>query len=181
MEINELVSLIADLLKEFDLTRPVHKHFKPGIGPFGEPQLIKELSKLLKSKGHLAYTKRIPDLSIDNEWALEFKIVRPFGDNGKEAENWSINLLHPYAGNTSAIGDAIKLIKEVCMKKKAVFAIGYEHETAKISLNPLLDSFELIAKYMRLPLGPRIEEQRNNLVHPEHQVIRCVAWEILNN
>lgn len=182
MNLNDVVRVIADLLKDFDASKPVHKHFKPGIGPFGEPQLVKEISKLLERKGHQARTRRVPDLVIDNEWALEFKIIRPFGDNGREAENWSVNLLHPYAGNTSAIGDAIKLIKEVYMSKKAIFVIGYEHESAKISLNPLLDSFEVIAKsIMKLSLGQRIEEKRNNLVHPEHQVIRCIAWEILNN
>jgi len=42
--------------------------------------------------------------------ALEFKIARPFGDNGKEAENWSVNLPHPYAGNVSVIGDCLKLL-----------------------------------------------------------------------
>jgi hypothetical protein len=37
-------------------------------------------------------TKRTPDLLIPGAWALEFKLARPFGDNGKEAENWSVNL-----------------------------------------------------------------------------------------
>ena len=36
-----LVGQIADLLKEYDRERPVHKTFQPGIGPFGEPQLVK--------------------------------------------------------------------------------------------------------------------------------------------
>src|SRR6058998_405930 len=35
----------------------------------------------------------------------------PFGDNGKEAENWSVNLLHPYEGNVSTIGDCCKLAR----------------------------------------------------------------------
>jgi len=182
MNLKEVVVLIADLLKDFDSSKPAHKNFQPGIGPFGEPQLIKEISILLKNKNHSARTRRVPDLTIDNEWALEFKIVRPFGDNGKEAENWSVNLLHPYQGNVSAIGDVIKLIDEVNIRKKAVFVIGYEHKPPKISLDPLLYSFELIAKsVMNLPLGQRIEEKRDNLVHPVHQIVRCIAWEILEN
>lgn len=43
----------------------------------------------------------MPDVLVPNRWALEFKIVRPFGDNGIEAERWSQNLLHPYPGNVS--------------------------------------------------------------------------------
>ncbi len=180
MELNELVRLIADTLKEFDLSRPVFKTFKPGIGPYGEPQLIKKLSELLTDKGYSSHTGRTPDLTFGDEWALEFKIVRPYGDNGKEAENWSVNLLHPYSGNISAIGDAFKLINYPKNIRKAIFVIGYEHQQAKISLDPLFSSFELIAKSVcKLPLSSRVEERRENLVHPEHQVVRCISWEIL--
>jgi len=182
MEARELVILIADELKEFDSTRPVFKDFNPGIGPFGEPQLIQNLARLLVNRGHKASTARTPDLMIDQEWALEFKIVRPFGDNGKEAEDWSVNLLHPYRGNVSAIGDAFKLIDYKGNLRKAVFVIGFEHNPSKISLDPLFDSFELIAKSVcKLSLGKKIEERRDNLVHPIHQVVRCVFWEVLKD
>ena len=180
MELQEIVTSVANLLKEFDSSKPVHKNFKPGIGPFGEPQLIKEISRLLNEKGISASIHRTPDLVINDEWAVEFKIVRPFGDNGREAEDWSVNLLHPYEGNASAIGDALKLISRAHIKRKAVFVIGYEHEPPKISLDPSLEAFELIAKsIVKIPIGARIEERRNNLVHPVHQTIRCIAWEIL--
>ena len=179
MELNEVVELTADLLKDFDSSRPVFKNFKPGIGPFGEPQLVKIISELLTNDGHPASTARTPDLMIKNDWALEFKIARPFGDNGKEAENWSVNLLHPYGGNISSIGDALKLIRYETSAKKAIFVIGYEHKQPVISLDPLFSSFELIARSVcNVPLGNRVEERRGDLVHPIHQVVRCLAWEI---
>ena len=59
--------------------------------------------------------------------ALEIKLVRPFGDNGKPAENWSVNLLHPYAGNASAIGDCLRLEAWEGLERRACVAIGYEH------------------------------------------------------
>jgi hypothetical protein len=64
MELNTLVKLIADTLKEFDSTKPrqAGKNFKAGIGPYGEPQLIKKLSELLKQKGYPCQTARTPDL-----------------------------------------------------------------------------------------------------------------------
>ena len=181
LELKELVGLIADTLKEFDSSKPKFKNFSPGIGPYGEPQLIRELSLLLSKKGYPSTISRTPDLLFNNEWAIEFKIVRPYGDNGKEAENWSVNLLHPYKGNISVIGDALKLLYDYQVDiRKAVFVIGYEHQEPKISLDPLFDSFELVAKSVcKLPLSSRVEERRDNLVHPVHQVIRCVAWEIL--
>lgn len=180
MNYNEFVNIIADILKKFDSEKPIHKSFQPGIGPFGEPQIVKIIAERLQEFGVLAKTKRIPDLVVQNEWAIEFKIVRPFGDNGKEAENWSVNMLHPYPGNVSLISDAIKLIQLENYSKKGLFVIGFEHNPARISLDPLINSFESIAKYvMQLHLGDRIEQRRGSLVHPEHQVLRCFGWEIL--
>ncbi|MEW6013690.1 MAG: hypothetical protein AB1690_00025, partial [Candidatus Zixiibacteriota bacterium] len=144
MDYRQLVSIIADILKEFDSENPVHKSFRPGIGPFGEPQLVKEVCQRLNAKGIISRTKRTPDMELQQEWAIEFKIVRPFGDNGKEAEDWSVNMLHPYKGSTSLIGDAMKLRELVQYRYKALCVIGFEHAPPRISLDPLLDSFELI-------------------------------------
>jgi len=95
-----------------DLTAPAFKSFQPGVGPYGEPQLVKLIAAFLN--GLSAYegnpkSKRTPDLLVEGLWALEFKIARPSGDNGREAENWSVNLLHPYDGNVSVFGDCLKL------------------------------------------------------------------------
>ena len=179
MDYSEIVKTIADILKEIDAERPIHKVFQPGIGPFGEPQIVGMIAKRLSAKGIAAQTKRTPDLDIQHQWAIEFKIVRPFGDNGKEAENWSVNMLHPYAGNVSLIGDAIKLSKLDTYPNKGLFVIGFEHNPAKISLDPLIDSFESIAKQvMKIDLGDRIEQKRVELVHSEHQVVRCIGWQL---
>ena len=181
MDINQLICEIADFLKEFDSTKPIHKDFKPGIGPFGEPQIVKEIAKGLSLKGINSQTHRIPDMSIEKEWAVEFKITRPFGDNGREAEDWSVNLLHPYEGNVSLLGDCCKLKRLSGYSKKAVIVIGYEHDPAKIPLDPLIKSFEIIAsQIMNIHLSNRIEQIRKELVHPEHQVVRVIGWEILS-
>jgi hypothetical protein len=63
--------------------------------------------------------------------------------------------------------------------KKGLFVIGFEHIPAKISLDPLLDSFESIARQvMKINLGDRIEQKREGLVHSEHQVVRCIGWQL---
>ncbi len=179
MKYSIIVKTIADILKEYDLEKPTHKAFHPGIGPFGEPQIVRLIANRLTNKGFLAKTKRTPDLEILNEWAIEFKVVRPFGDNGLEAENWSVNMLHPYPGNTSLIGDAIKLSGMVNYQCKGLFVIGYEHTVPKIPLDPLINSFELITRQlMNINLGQRIEERRGELIHKEHQVLRCIGWEL---
>jgi hypothetical protein len=180
MQYAGIVRAIADILKEYDSERHAHKAFQPGIGPFGEPQIVSVIAQRLSAQGIPAQTRRTPDLDLQYEWAVEFKIVRPFGDNGREAENWSVNMLHPYAGNVSLIGDAIKLAKLENYRHKGLFVIGFEHSPAKISLDPLISSFEVIARrVMNIALDERIEEKRDGLVHPEHQVLRCIGWQLM--
>jgi hypothetical protein len=183
MTLDDIVADIADGLVRLDASRTPFRGFQPGVGPYGEPQLVKLIASYLNElpKFHgIVYTKRTPDLLIPNEWAMEFKIARPFGDNGKEAENWSVNLLHPYTGNVSTIGDCCKLADLQCAERKAVVVIGYEHSPPKIDLLPLIQSFEVIAEHVtRIELSARVECRREGLVHPVHQAVRVFAWEVI--
>jgi len=178
-----VVSDIADSLVKIDSSGIPFRKFKQGVGPYGEPQLLREISQILNSENNYreqVETRRTPDLLIKGSWALEFKIVRPFGDNGKEAEDWSVNLIHPYEGNVSTLGDCIKLLRLHVPEKKAVVVIGYEHDPPKIDVEPLIESFELLAeKIMKIKIGPRETENRKNLVHPVHQQLTVFAWEVL--
>jgi hypothetical protein len=153
------------------------------VGPYGEPQLLAGVTRHLNTipAYGLVKTKRTPDLLIPNQWALEFKLARPFGDNGREAENWSVNLLHPYAGNVSLIGDCLKLQSLRGAERKAVIAVGYEHTPPKIPLSPLFDAFELVAtKVAGVRLGTREQIIQTNLCHPVHQQFLVAAWEVLS-
>jgi hypothetical protein len=181
-DIDTIVQDIADILKRIDSSRVPFKSFQPGVGPYGEPQLMKLVANGLNSipryEGR-AKTMRTPDLLIEKYWALEIKLARPFGDNGKPAENWSVNLLHPYSGNTSLLGDCLKLQAGSRSERKGVIAVGYEHDPAQVSLEPLWKSFELIAStVLRIPLGPRVEAIRDGLAHPVHQRCVVVGWKI---
>jgi hypothetical protein len=184
MDLEEVVSDMADALVRIDGSGEPFRTFQPGVGSYGEPQLIRRiaghLNELPKYRGAVR-TKRTPDLLIPNEWAIEFKITRPYGDNGKEAENWSVNLLHPYPGSVSTIGDSYKLAKLQVPERRAVAVIGYEHAPAKIDLTPLIQSFEAIASHVaHISLSSRVEMRRERLVHPVHQSVRIFAWEVLD-
>jgi hypothetical protein len=116
-------------------------------------------------------------LLVPNLWALEFKIVRPFGDNGVEAEHWSQNLLHPYPGNISAISDIFKLMRHDGSEKRAVIVISYEHEPPKIDVSILVSAFELLCRQLlTLPLGDRHVRIVENCVHPVHQRAIVYGW-----
>jgi len=128
MQLGVVVADIADAIVQIDASRVPFRSFQPGVGPYGEPQLVKLIASYLNGLAgyeNKARTKRTPDLLIPNEWALEFKIMRPYGDNDREAENWSVNLLHPYAGNVSTIGDCYKLASLDCPERRAVVVTGY--------------------------------------------------------
>ena len=184
VELSIFLKDFADALKAIDSSGTAHKHFQPGIGPFGEADAIRAALQRMKSVGPDRYpeavTKRLPDLLIPGEWAIEFKIIRPFGDNGKPAEHWSENVLHPYPGNTSSLGDCLKLLHSSLDERKAVVIFGFEHSPAQIPLDPAVEAFELLAAHiLGIKLGQRIEERRNNLIHPVHQVVRIFGWEVM--
>jgi len=184
MELAEIIADVVDALVEIDRSGQPFRNFQPGVGPYGEPQLVKlvasRLNVLPKYHGQVR-TKRNPDLLIPNEWAMEFKIVRPFGDNGREAENWSVNLLHPYPGNVSVIGDCYKLARYQGSERRAAVVIGYEHLPPRIDVSPLIKSFETIAAHVcAMKLSARVEIRRNTLIHPVHQSLRVFAWEVID-
>jgi len=181
--LSEVTEEIANALAEVDSSRVPFRSFAPGVGPYGEPQLLKLICAHLREHpkyGSRVKTKRTPDLLIPGEWALEFKIARPFGDNGAEAENWTVNLLHPYPGSTSSIGDCLKLLDLEGPERKAIFVVGFEHCPPRIDLTPLIQAFEIIAvNVVAIRLGPRLEARRDGLVHPIHQSVRLFSWEVL--
>jgi hypothetical protein len=179
--VEQLVSDIAEALRFVDRSGIPFKDFQPGVGPYGEPQLVKLIAQKLSAEHGDRYrgakTCRNPDVLIPNCWALEFKIVRPFGDNGIEAEHWSQNLLHPYLGNVSAIGDALKLATYSGSERKGIIVICYEHEPPRIDLSILISAFELIShQLLRLRLGERFSSSVPDCIHPVHQRATVYGW-----
>lgn len=178
-----LVEQLAQALRRIDSSGIPFKKFQPGVGPYGEPQVVKKAVEVLKelfpSQFTGAETKRNPDVLIPGRWALEFKIVRPFGDNGKEAEHWSQNLLHPYPGNVSSIGDIMNLMSLKIAERKGVIVITYEHDPPVIDLEVIVIAFEHLAReVLSLPLGEKHLAELKGLAHPVHQQASVYGWEV---
>jgi hypothetical protein len=183
VDLARVVYDIADALVAIDSSRACFKTFQPGVGPYGEPQLVRaltqQLNQLAPYKGLIA-TKRLPDLFIKSHWAVEFKIARPFGDNGRPAENWSVNLLHPFEGNVSAIGDCLRLLRLDLPERKALVVVGYEHTPPRIVLAPLLHAFEVVAEHVAsVRLSEQVRVVRLGIIHPVHQQLTVAGWEVL--
>src|SRR5438874_4782224 len=155
MEIQQIVHHFCEGLKAVDSRRLVEKTYKPGIGPFPEARTVDLVFKhLAKTKSFFAEAKPscYPgqktkcDIVIPGQWAIEFKLARPFGDNGRPAEHWIENVLYPYEGNQSALGDCMKLLRSNYPFRKAVVIFGFEHTPPLTDLTVAIDAFELVAK-----------------------------------
>lgn len=178
----QLVEDIAEAIRTVDCCGVPFKEFQPGVGPYGEPQLTKLIAQHLATKPEQypgVKTSRVPDLLVPNQWALELKIVRPFGDNGVEAEHWSQNLLHPYPGNVSAISDAFKLIKRQGPEQRGIVVIAYEHEPPRIDVSILVSAFELLCReLLEIQLGERHRKVISDCIHPVHQRATVYGWRV---
>jgi len=170
MDLRTVIADIADALKLIDSSSPAFRTYLPGVGPYGEPQLLKLVCQHLNTFHRYGFgvkTMRTPDLLIKGQWALEVKIVRPFGNDGKLGRKLVRNLLHPYPGNTSLLGNCLKLRSLECEERRAVLAITYAHDPPQIDLEPLVGSFELIAaQILTIGLGERITAERTGPIHP---------------
>jgi hypothetical protein len=182
---SQLVNDIADAVRAVDRCGTPFKQFQLGVGPYGEPQLTRLIAQHLAKEHGDRYpgirTQRVPDVLVPSLWALEFKIVRPFGDNGVEAEHWSQNLLHPYPGNVSAISDALKLMQHQGEEGRAIIVIGYEHEPPKIDVSILMSAFELLCRdLLKLPLSDRHVSVVTECVHPVHRRATVYGWQLVS-
>jgi len=98
------------------------------------------------------------------------QVVRPFGDNGKEARELVTERPSPVPWNTSSIGDCLKLAASAGNERKAIVVFGYEHNPSSDFTDPCIDGFEMLARrLLGITLSPRIERRIDNLIHPVHK------------
>jgi hypothetical protein len=98
LALNDVIGDFAHAFKAVDEARPQGasrtRTYRPGIGPLKEADAVHRALWYLReemrgSSYQGASPKQYPhsrqqcDLIIPGEWAMEFKLLRPFGDNGK--------------------------------------------------------------------------------------------------
>jgi hypothetical protein len=194
----DLITIVEDFavgLKRADALSPQAisyrsgKSYRPGIGPHGENaavQLVLNQMRRIRptiyvSAGPIPYPKsRLQcDLGIGNptEWAIEVKMARAFGDNGKLDDTYIKDVLSPYDVDHSAVSDAKKLRTSGFDCRKAVLVYGFAYSGRE--LQPLLGAFEALAR-LDGPLGRRVESSFTDLVHPVHAEGLVTGWEVLD-
>lgn len=191
--LENIVSTFVAGLVEADSRRPVApvsrtgNQYRPGIGPHSEVDTIRltiSSESWSAAMGNSTRTSvpypRFPakrcDIVVGDpaEWAIECKMARFLGDNGKNANQSVADFLSPYESDRSALTDCVKLAQSgfQCMCSVLIFA----YESDVWSVEPLLDAFETLAEKQVL-LGSRTTAQFSNLVHPIHKYGRVCAWQ----
>ncbi len=184
---------LADARRPQAVNVRTRKPFQPGIGPHSEAMTVELVLGALAEASPAAYVSAyatgVPypeqprqkcDLCLGQsaqwDWAIEIKMLRMLGDNGKPNDNMLMHVLSPYPAHRSALTDCDKLVHSDIAPRKAVVIYGYE--TDQWPLDAAVHAFEALAR-ARVHLGPRCGAAFDGLVHPIHCSGTVFGWEIL--
>jgi hypothetical protein len=165
--------------------------YQPGLGPHPEARTVALVMEEIASAapdGFGEYRLGVPyaagsqqkcDLCLGTapqwSWAIEVKMIRMLGENGKPNDNLPTHILSPYPQHRSALTDCGKLLASALAGRKAILMFGYEYEGWP--LEPLAAAFETLAR-RRVALGERRAAAVTGLLHPIHRCGAVLAWEI---
>jgi hypothetical protein len=167
------------------------RSYAPGIGPHTETKTVElvmaELASLdaryagsRLSVPYPAAPRQRCDvvLASPQQMAVEVKMLRFLGDNGRPNDNILMHILSPYPAHRSALTDVAKLGASGFDMPKAILIYGYDY--TDWPMDPAIEAFETLAASKSL-LGARAAADFDGLIHPVHQRGRVFAWEVLSS
>jgi hypothetical protein len=163
-----------------DARAPTWGPYRPGLGPHPEVQTVAlvmaELARTHPATygtfqtgvSYLNAPRQKCDLLISPvvHGAIEVKMLRFMGDNGKTNDNMLMHILSPYTKHRSALTDCQKLVGSGFEKPHALLIYGYDYDDWP--MEPTVEAFEQLARY-RVQLGSRHYANFADLIHPVHQ------------
>jgi hypothetical protein len=174
-----------------DARNPRWGAYQPGIGPHTEVQTVALVLAGLRREHPAQYGSvqtgvRYPnsprqkcDLLISpsggRSWAVEVKMLRLMGDNGKPNDNMLMHILSPYPSHRSALTDCQKLATSGFSGSLAILIYGYDYDA--LPMEPAVEAFEQLAEH-RVRLGPRQAASFDGLIHPVHRRGGVFVWEV---
>jgi hypothetical protein len=189
MELREIFDRFATAMQLADSRRPVAvsprsgRVYQPGIGPHPEDRAVdlvkKELESLapewdIRLRECYPGSKQTCDWLV-GDWAIEIKMFRPNGDNGKPDDTAIKDVLSPFSSDRSALSDTTKLATSHIAPRRAIMIYGFDDP--RRSLETVIDAFERLAR-ARVWLGPRTAAVLRGLIHPVHAAGAVFAWEV---
>ena len=192
VELNEFVTALAEGIQLADATEPVWvsnrgRTYQPGIGPHTESATLGLAFEQFSSMDTgIPLEREVPypnfprskcDLVLARpaEWAVEVKMLRRMGDNGKPNDNILMHILSPYHQDRSAVTDCDKLLDSGFETRLAIVIYGDDYPD--FPMDPAIEAFEVLAE-RRVCLRSKVCASFNGLVHPVHQEGRVFGWEI---
>jgi len=198
LELAELIQDIGIAIKRIDKRRPQASNartgalYQPGIGPHPETQAVNLIvSELAQQLSSVRYRDRLRvavpypigrqkcDLCIGVppgwDWAVEIKMLRLMGDNGKPNDNMLMHILSPYPKDRSALTDCRKLVDSGLDGRKAIVIYGFDYPG--LPMDPAIEAFEVLAARW-VTVGTRAVHAYSDLVHPVHRAGRVFGWEV---
>jgi len=194
ISLETFVRAFADAFARIDARSPVWvsrsgRAYQPGLGPHGENEVVRlVLAELTGAPPHVtvAAGQALPYpngsrqkcdlwLGAPLKWAIEVKMARFRGDNGKPDDTALKDLISPYEDDHSALTDCVKLARSDFPCRTALLVYGFDFDDRP--LDPAIDALETLAR-ARVKLGQRIEVRLGPLVHPVMSAGRVFAWEI---
>jgi hypothetical protein len=174
-----------------DARAPKWGAYRPGLGPHTEVQTVALVMAELARAHPATYgavqtgvpypnaPRQKCDLLIarsdGRSWAIEVKMLRFMGDNGKPNDNMLMHILSPYPKHRSALTDCTKLVGSGFEEPYALLIYGYDY--GDWPMEPAVEAFEQLAQY-RVQLGRRNFASFDRLIHPVHQRGGVFVWEI---
>jgi hypothetical protein len=177
---------VADNAKPVAISPRSGRVYQPGIGPHPEDRAVDlVVGEISRSRSDLPIrlrvcypdSKQTCDLLVGEpvEWAIEVKMFRPNGDNGKPDDTAIKDILSPFPTDRSALTDCVKLAASPIAPHRAVLIYGFED--ARRPLRTIIDAFEILAA-QRVHLCTRHEAPLGALVHPVHAAGAVFGWEV---
>jgi hypothetical protein len=109
------------------------------------------------------------------EWAVEVKLLRLLGDNGKLNDNMLMHVLSPYPAHRSALTDVTKLRSSSFACHLGILIYGFDYEDWP--MEPAIQAFEALA-HEHAALLDRVVVHFDSLAHPVHKRGSVYTWEI---
>ena len=194
MDLGIFVEDFAQAMKDADARRPqaashrTGRVYQPGIGPHAENDavdlVVAELKRLhperyaaIRSRARYPMSRQKCDLILEGQegWAIEVKMARFSGDNGKPDDTSIKDILSPYDYDRSALSDCAKLANAGFQGRAAMVIYGFEDN--RRPLDSIIVAFEVLAR-TRVSLGPRYVAEFEGLIHPVFKAGRVFGWEV---
>lgn len=195
ISLHDIVQDFAEALKAADSKAPQYRSYHPGIAPFPEGEAIKLIAQHMASQPKYKTCQIATNVSYPGgskkkkcdmcvrcssnsnqwDWAIEIKLLRFLGDNGKPNDNILTHILSPYEQHRSALTDCAKLAGSGLGAQQAILIYGFEHQGWP--LEPAIQAFETLAR-ARCAIGQRCEAPFDNLVHPVHKKGKVFGWRV---